>query len=96
VVITVISISVVYNTTLNTHFYKLAKQNFGHKKIFVGLDYLWLAMLVRMFIDMFVHVFLVSTVIIALQLSNPSPAVEVTFLKGTVFDQIKGCLQNLT
>ena len=32
----------------------------------------------------------VSTAIITLQLSNPSPAVGVTFLKSTAFDKIKG------
>ena len=62
------------------------KQNVGHTKIYVGvgLDYLWLAMLVRMFIDMVVQVFLVSTVIITSQLSNPSPTLRVTFLKITI------------
>jgi hypothetical protein len=32
----------------------------------------------------------VSTVIITLQLSNPSYALEVTFLKSTAFDKMKG------
>jgi len=47
-------------------------------------------MLVRMFIGMFVQQFHVSTVIITLQLSNPSSELEVTFLKSTAFDKIKG------
>jgi len=37
-----------------------------------------------------------STVIITLQLSNPSSAVGVTLLKCTAFDKIKGWLQNLS
>ena len=59
------------------------------KLMWGGLDYLWLAMMVRMFIDMVVQVFLVSTVIITSQLSNPSPTLRVTFLKITVFYKIK-------
>jgi hypothetical protein len=53
-------------------------------------------MLVRIFIDMFVQLFHVSTVIITLQLSNTSIVLEVTFLKNTAFDKIKSCLHNLT
>jgi len=47
------------------------------------------SMFIGMFIGMFVQLFLVSTVIITLQLSNPSFALEVTFLKSTAFDKIK-------
>jgi hypothetical protein len=42
---------------------------------------------------MVVTVFLVSAVIITLQLSSPSPALGVTFLKSTAFEKIKGALE---
>jgi hypothetical protein len=51
-------------------------------------DYLWLTIVLRTFIGMVVQEFLVNTVI-TLQLSNPSPALEVRFVKSTAFDKIK-------
>jgi len=42
---------------------------------------------------MFIQLFLVSTVIITLQLSNPTPALGVTFLKITAFGKIKDALE---
>jgi hypothetical protein len=54
--------------------------------------YLWLTILLRTFIGMVGQEFLVNTVII-LQLSNPSPALEVRFLKSIAFEKIEGALE---
>ena len=75
-------------TRLNIRFYKVVTQDFGHTIVYVTV--FMLLLLLRMFIGKFVQLFHVSTVIITLQLSNPSPALEVTFLKITAFNKIKG------
>jgi len=52
-----------------------------YEYIYGGLHYIWLAMMARLFIGMFVQVLLVSTVIINLQFSNPSFMLGVMFQK---------------